>query len=135
MTNRLRSELPEDDEIEKKLIVEEKPVKKASDTILYKFFTKGFITTDEATNALPFLLYIALLGMIYIGNTHLAERNVRDIGKINKEVKELGWDYKVSKADLAFKSTYSEIKKRVDTMGIRSSLTPPQKINVREDGQ
>ena len=73
--------------------------------------------------------------MIYIGNTHLAERNIRDISKITKEVKELGWDYKVSKADLAFKSTYSEIKRRVDTMGIKSSLQPPQKITVREDEQ
>jgi hypothetical protein len=35
--------------------------------------------------------------MVYIGNRHLAENNMRDIDKITKEVKELSWDYKSTK--------------------------------------
>ena len=100
-----------------------------------KFFTKGFITTDDATKALPFVLYVALLGMIYIGNRHLAEKNIRDIDKLTKEVKELSWDYKSTKADLAFKSTLTEVEKRADTLGIKTSMQPPQKITVKEDEQ
>jgi hypothetical protein len=95
MTNRLRTEIQEEVEAEKKLIVEEKPVKKdIPDNFLTQFFTKGFITTDDATKALPFVLFVALLGMVYIGNRHLAEKNIRDIDKLTKEVKELSWDYK-----------------------------------------
>jgi hypothetical protein len=136
MTNRLRTEIQEEVEAEKKLIVEEKPVKKdIPDNFLTQFFTKGFITTDDATKALPFVLFVALLGMVYIGNRHLAEKNIRDIDKLTKEVKELSWDYKSTKADLAFKSTLSEVEKRTDTLGIKTSMQPPQKITVKGDEQ
>jgi len=136
MTNRLRTEIQEEVEAEKKLIVEEKPVKKEiPDNFLTQFFTKGFITTDDATKALPFVLFVAFLGMVYIGNRHLAEKNIRDIDKLTKEVKELSWDYKSTKADLAFKSTLTEVEKRADTLGIKTSMQPPQKITVKEDEQ
>ncbi|HEY0244275.1 MAG TPA: FtsL-like putative cell division protein [Mucilaginibacter sp.] len=129
--NRLRTEIPEEELNE--LIVEEKPAKKdIPDNFLTQFLTNGFITTDAAIKALPFVLFLALLGMIYIGNRHLAEKNIRDIDKLNKEVKELSWDYKVTKADLAYKSTLTEVAKRVDTLGIKESLQPPQKIMVKE---
>ncbi|MDB5011550.1 MAG: hypothetical protein JWR67_758 [Mucilaginibacter sp.] len=131
MTNRLRTEIPEEETGE--LIVEEKPVKEIPDNFLTQFLSNGFITSEEAIKALPFVLYLALLGMIYIGNRHLAEKNIRDIDKLNKEVKELSWDYKVTKADLAYKSTLTEVAKRVDTLGIKESLEPPQVITVKEE--
>jgi len=131
MTNRLRTEIPEEETSE--LIVEEKSAKKEiPDNFLTQFLTNGFISADKAIKALPFVLYIALLGMIYIGNRHLAEKNIRDIDKLNKEVKELSYGYKVTKADLAYKSTLTEVAKRVDTLGIKESLQPPQKIVDKE---
>jgi len=133
MTNRLRSQI-EEEEAEKKLIVEEKekPYKEIPDNFLTQFFTKGFINSETATRALPFVLFLALLGMIYIGNRHLAEKNIRDIDKIGKQVKELSWDYKTTKAELAFKSTLTEVAKRADTLGIKESVEPPQKITAGE---
>ena len=127
MTNRLRTEIQEE-EVEPQLIVEEKTVKEIPDNFLTQFLSKGFVTAEEATRALPFVLYVAFLCMMYIANRHLAEKNIRDIDKISKEVKELGWDYKVTKADLAYKSTLTEVAKRVDTLGVRESIQPAQKI-------
>jgi hypothetical protein len=132
MTNRLRTEVQEQEEAEAKLIVEEKPVKVIPDNVFTQLFTKGFVSTEAATNALPFVLYIAFLGMIYIGNRHLAEKNIHDIDKIGKEVKEQSWAYKSTKADLAFKSMLTEVSKRTDTLGLKQSLQPPQKITVKE---
>jgi hypothetical protein len=132
MTNRLRTEIQEE-EAEKELIVEEKPHKEIPDNFLTQFLSKGFVTTEEATNALPFVLYIAFLCMLYIANRHLAERNLRDIDKISKEVKELTWDYKSAKAELAYKSTLTEVAKLTDTLGIKQPVEPPQKITVKED--
>ena len=133
MSNRLRTEIEEEERVETKLVVEEKTVNEIPENFLTRFFAKGFITTDEATRALPFVLFLALLGMIYIGNRHLAEKNIRDIDKITKEVQELSWDYKITKADLAYKSTLTEVAKRVDTLGIKESLQPAQKITIKED--
>ncbi|HEY4196627.1 MAG TPA: FtsL-like putative cell division protein [Mucilaginibacter sp.] len=129
--NRLRSEIPEE-EVEKELIVEEKqPEKEISEGALWKAFTNKF-SAEKATSALPFILFLALLGMLYIGNMHLAEKNIRDIDRMSKEVKELTWDYKTAKAELAYKSTLTEIAKRVDTLGIKESLEPPQRLQAQE---
>lgn len=136
MTNRLRTEIQEEELEEQKLVVEERPVKKElPDNFFTKFLKNGVITTDDATSALPFILFVAFLGMLYIGNRHLSENNIRDIDKISKEVKELSWEYKSSKADLAFKSTLTEVAKRADTLGIKEPNQPPQKITVKEDVQ
>lgn len=136
MTNRLRTEIQEEELEEQKLIVEEKPVKKElPDNFFTQFLRNGVVTTDAATNALPFIFYVAFLGMLYIGNRHLSENNIRDIDKISKEVKELSWEYKSSKADLAFKSTLTEVAKRADTLGIKEANQPPQKITVKEGVQ
>jgi hypothetical protein len=132
MTNKLRTQIEEEDAEQQKLIVEEKQNAEFPDNFITQFFTKGFWNAESATKALPFVLFIAFLGMIYIANMHMAERSIRDISKISKEVKELSWDYKTTKADLAFKSTLTEVAKRVDTLGIKESLDPPQKIKDAE---
>src|ERR1700733_15516921 len=100
MTNRLRTPV-EEEEAEEQLIVEEKPVKEITDKYLFKQLSSRF-TAEKATRALPFLLFIALLGMIYIANRNFAEKNIRDIDKIGRQVNELSWQYKSVKARLAF---------------------------------
>ena len=131
MTNRLRTEIPEA-EVEKEIVVEEKqPVKDYSESALLKLFAKNF-NAEKATGALPFVLFMVLLGMLYLGNMHLAEKTIRDIDKTEKEVKELSWDYKTAKAELAYKSTLSEVARRADTLGIKQSIEPPQKLQAEE---
>jgi hypothetical protein len=130
MTNRLRTQI-EEEEAEKKLVVEEKQREaEFPDNFLTQFLTRGILNAEAATKALPFILFLACLGMIYIANRHLAERNIRDIDKISKEVKELSWDFKTTRAELAFKSTLTEVAKRTDTLGLKESHQPPQKITA-----
>jgi hypothetical protein len=131
MSNRLRTEIQEE-EAGEEIIAEEKPARGLPDNFFTRLFIKGIWNPEEATRALPFVLFLAFLGMLYIANRHLAERNIRDIDKINKEIKELTADYKASKADLAYKSTLSEVERKVDTLGIKVTLEPPQKITVKE---
>jgi len=133
MTNRLRTEIQDEEEEAEELIVREKPKRDIPDNFFTQLFTKRFITSEKATNALPFVLYVAFLGMVYIGNMHLAEKAIRDIDDLTKEVKERGWDFKTTKADMAFKSTLTEVAKRADTLGIRQSVDPPKKITVKEE--
>ncbi|MNQ97610.1 hypothetical protein D3C85_1132660 [compost metagenome] len=71
--------------------------------------------------------------MVYIANSHFAVNNVRRIDKLNKEVKELRWEYKSLKADLMFKSKLTEVAKKVDTLGIKELIEPPKKIIVKSD--
>jgi len=133
MTNRLRTEIPEEEEEAEELVVEERTRREIPDNFFTQFFTKRFISSEKATNALPFVLFLAFLGMVYIGNMHLAEKTIRDIDDLTKEVKERGWDFKTTKAEMAFKSTLTEVAKRADTIGIKQSVEPPKKIVVKED--
>ncbi|MBC6112204.1 FtsL-like putative cell division protein [Pedobacter fastidiosus] len=104
-----------------------------SNSFISKLFNDGLVTKEAATNALPFLCFLALLGMVYIANSHFAVNNVRRIDKLNKEVKELRWEYKSLKADLMFKSKLTEVAKKVDTLGIKELIEPPKKIIVKSD--
>lgn len=132
MINRLRIDI-EEEETEKELIVEEKTYREIPENFFTLFFTRGVVSKEAATNMLPFVFYIAFLGMIYIANRHQAEKTVRAIDKVGKEVKELTWDYKSTKAEFAFKSTLTEVSKKVDTLGIKESVEPPQKITFVAD--
>jgi len=130
--NRLIADIAEEENEQE--IVDEAPVAQKPENFFAVFLRKGFISPDDATRALPFILFLSFLAMIYIANRHLAETYLRDIDKYSKEVKELSWDYKSTKAELAFKSTLTEVAKRADTLGVKVSLDPPQKIVVKEEG-
>jgi len=132
MTNRLRSEIEAEEVIVKEAIKEEVQAPSAPSTGFFSaLFAKETISKEAATDALPFIVFLAFLAMIYIGNRHSAENNIRKIDKLGKEVKELSWDYKTLKADLMFKSKQTEVIKRVDSLvGLRVSVKPPIKIKA-----
>jgi hypothetical protein len=70
--------------------------------------------------------------MIYIGNRHSAENNIRKIEALKKEVKELSWDFKTIKADLMFQSRQTEVITKVDSLlGLKVSVEPPIKLKAQ----
>ncbi len=107
--------------------------KMGAKTFFKKLFTEGGVSKEAATDMLPFLLFLSLLCMLYIGNSHIAMKNIRNIDKLNKEVKELSWEYKSLKADLMFKSKLTEVAKKVDTLGVKTLTEPPKKIVVKNN--
>jgi hypothetical protein len=131
MTNRFRTEIIEE-EIDRDISLEKEKTELPKNMIT-TFFTEGVISKEAATEMLPFVIYVAFLCMIYIANRHFAEKNVRDIDKLSKEVKELVWDYKTLKSDLMLKSTQTEVAKRADTIGLKELVEPPQKIIVQSE--
>jgi len=127
-------EIKNDDE--PRLKVKKEKVKKSgqsTDAFFRKLLTEGVVTKEAATEMLPFLLFISFLCMLYIANSHMAVKNIRDIDKLSKEVKELSWEYKSLKADLMFKSKLTEVAKKVDTLGIKVLTEPPKKLIVSND--
>jgi hypothetical protein len=132
MTNRFRTEKI-DEEIDLEVIMPEKEKAELPGNFVTTFFNEGMISKEAATAMLPFIIYIALLGMFYIANRHFAEKNIRDIDKLSREVKEQSWDYKTLKSDLMLKSTQTEVAKRVDTLGLKELIEPPQKIIIKSE--
>lgn len=120
----LSEELQEEmsDELEEK--VEE------TQTFIRSVFSAKHLTVSSFSRNLPFVAFIALIGLLYISNRHLAENTVRRIDRLGREVKELGWDYKSLNAELMKLTTQTEIAKRADTLGLRERTQPPIKIEV-----
>ena len=91
------------------------------------YFEEGF-----PTQYLPKILFVMTLGLLYIGNTHYAEKAVRRINATQAEVEDLRADYTTMKSDLMFASKQSEVARKVKNFGLEESLTPPFKVVVEE---
>ncbi|MCY4780058.1 FtsL-like putative cell division protein [Sphingobacterium sp. UT-1RO-CII-1] len=123
------------EEVQKKMddSVEEK-VEETKHFLQSVFSTKKLSSYLVARN-LPFAAFVALLGLIYISNRHLAERTVRSIDQLSRQVKELSWDYKSLSAELMKLTTQTEIAKRADTLGLKERKEPPIKVEVVRKGK
>jgi hypothetical protein len=93
----------------------------------------SFLTSGKTAKHLPFLLFLAFLAIIYIGNSYYAEKNVRKIEKLQKEVKELRYEHIYTKSQRVSKSRQSEVANTLSNKGIKESMVPPKKIVVEKN--
>lgn len=77
---------------------------------------------------LPKVAFAVLIGVIYVWNSHYAERRVREINKLETEVEDLRADVTTLEADYMFSSKQSEVAKKVKAIGLEESKEPPYKI-------
>lgn len=118
-------------------IVQEEPVaeKKVSAEFKPNAFSNWIaqnMSKESAINIMPFLFFLTVLGMLYIANKHYAEKNIRQIEKINKELKELKWEHLTAKSELVSKSKQSELAKITTLFGLKEAVVPPTKIVVNQ---
>lgn len=123
-----QNELSEEVQEEMSDALEEK-VEETQD-FLKNFFSQKKLSTYLVAKNLPFVAFLALLGLLYISNRHLAENTVRRIDKLGRDVKELSWDYKSLNAELMKLTTQTEIAKRADTLGLKERTEPPIKLEI-----
>ncbi|MGB0864359.1 MAG: FtsL-like putative cell division protein [Saprospiraceae bacterium] len=81
---------------------------------------------------LPFVFFLAFLATVYIANSRYAEHNLRDIQGLQREVRELNYEYMSLKSALMQSSMQSEVAKKVDKVGLRELTDKPFKIVVKE---
>ena len=90
----------------------------------------SFLTKENVLNNLPFVFFLTLLAIFYIGNSYYAEKTIREIHSLNKELKELRSEFITSKSALMFRSKQSEVADAVAELGIEESRIPPKKIVI-----
>lgn len=94
---------------------------------LESYFEEGF-----PVQYLPKILFVTFLSLVYISNTHYAEKTTRQIDRAQTEVEDLRADYTTLKADVMYASKQSEVARRVKDLGLKESLNPPFKVVVKE---
>lgn len=105
-----------------------------AEKVLQNVLGGTFLTREKALNMLPYLFFLAMLAIVYIGNIYVAERKIRNIKQINTELKELRYEYISTKSELMFLSKQSQLARRLAGTGVKESRIPPEKIYTnRED--
>ena len=96
--------------------------------------SKGGVFEDGVpAKYFPKILFFLLLGVLYIGNTHYANRLARKTNKLKKEVEDLRADYTTMKANYMLESKLSEVSKKVRVYGLSESSNSPVKIKVTKE--
>ena len=121
-------ELSEEIQQEMSESVEEKV--EETQSFLKGFFSRPSLSAYSISKNLPFIAFLAILGLVYISNRHLAERTIRSIDKYTREVKEMSWDYKSLNAELMKLTTQSEVAKRADSLGLEERRQPAIKLVI-----
>lgn len=100
-----------------------------------KSFIGGTILTDQrVTRQLPFLLFLALLGMLLIANRNWSERTIRQTQVLQDTLDELRSESITMSAKLMDASRPSEVAKMVEdaNIGLQEPVKPPKKLIVRK---
>lgn len=93
------------------------------------------LTQESVVKNLPYLLFLAFIGIVYIANGYLAEASVRKINTTQQEIKELRSEQISIKSELNNTIIESELKKIIAErkMGLEESFDPPKKIIVENE--
>ena len=113
----------------------EAPVRSRSSWSLFSLLDRmtsvdGLFREGLPVRFLPHLLFIMLLTLVYIGNTHYGNRMNRNIQRLKQETEDLRADYTTLKSDYMEASKQSEVARKVAAFGLVESSSPPFRITV-----
>jgi hypothetical protein len=83
----------------------------------------------NATKHIGFILLLSLLAIVYIANTHRAERKLRKINKLQKSVDDAKSRYQKVKSDNTYNSTESQLFERLGEEGMKINSKSSVVIN------
>jgi len=110
--------------------IESKELEGKKTTLLKDMIDGTILTRQVMSNQLPFIIFLSMMAGIYIGNRYHAEKVIRDMAKLQVEVKDLRAQAITTASELMFISKQSEVVKMVkeNQLGLEESLEPPYKI-------
>ncbi len=89
-----------------------------------------FLISEQTLKHFPFLFFLAFMGLLYIANGYYAQSKDRELDTLNTQIKDLNTQYQIAKAKLMYLSKESEVAKASTTLGLKESVTPPDKIVI-----
>ncbi len=91
------------------------------------------LTRDGVIEQLPYVLFLTLIAILYIGNRYHAEKIVRETIKIQADIKELRAESITSASKLMFISKQSVVARLVNENGLdlKEAVEPPRKLVVK----
>ncbi len=81
-------------------------------------------------NNIPFMIFLALLCVAYISNSHRSIEMQRELNAQNAVLNELRWKYLDTKSQLMYVKTESQVMRNAEKLGLRPSLLPAYKVSI-----
>ena len=111
------------------------PPKKKRSTKSARRFLKimhvfGIFNRNQVVRMMPYILFLTVLILFYIGNSYYAERTIREINKVKTDLKEKRAEFISTSSELMFRTKQSEVAKAIAPLGIKESTEPQKKITV-----
>lgn len=100
---------------------------------LHSLLDGTFLTKGRFRKAIPFILFLLILGFIYISNIFKVEKSKRQIDNLEEELRELRYEYVTSRTNLMDESKPSILVNKLKDTGIIETLDPPAKIQADQD--
>ncbi len=95
----------------------------------------GLIDKTALIRFMPFVFFLTAIAVIYIANSYVSENTIRNIDKMEKDLKELRSEYISGKSELMVKSKQTEVAATVNVLGIEESTVAPRKIIDRSNNK
>ena len=139
--NRLKKQdLPEVPESTKDESVDDRPVRRKKSSASRMKWLKIFNVFDwfdrnQIVHNMGFILFIALLIMLYISNSYYAERIIRDIDKTKLELREKSAEFISTRSQLMFESKQSAVAARAAMYRLKESTEPPHTLTIKKESK
>lgn len=95
---------------------------------LFDVLNGRFLSGQKFLDQLPFMLYLCALAVVYIAYGYFTESTVKQIYRVDAELKELKSEYLTSQSELQQIRQQSNIADAIRDLGLKESVTPPRKI-------
>jgi hypothetical protein len=99
---------------------------------IYNIVKARFLVNEDATKNWRFILFIVVLAIIMIANTHRFEQKIFRISDLTTEVKELRSEFVDRRSELMKLKMESTVSKKMEERNIFPASVPPQKIKVKK---
>jgi Tfp pilus assembly protein PilO len=99
---------------------------------IYNILKARFLVNEDATKNWRFIVFLIILAIMMIANTHRFEQKVFRISDLTTEVKELRSEFVDRRSELMKLKMESTISKKMEARNIFTSQVPPQKIKVKK---
>ena len=99
---------------------------------VYSILKARYLVNEDATRNWRFIVFIIILAILMIANTHRFEQKVFRISELTNEVKELRSEFVDRRSELMKLKMESTISEKMELREIFPSQVPPKKIKVKK---
>lgn len=100
---------------------EAEPVEQVEESAVQSDGKRAGLPVQDVQRYIRYVVFLVVIGLLYIWNSHVAEKQVRKESRLKKEIADVNAEYKTVHARLDAGTREPVIIAKVDSLGLRST--------------